>query len=336
MPKHRVQPIVLNGRFFNEPNEQSHSVYLPSLIVYLQSKLRLPWRTAIDASIWSAIPSFAQRSNDLAVTWLGHASFLIQVAQQNIIVDPVFNGLTPLFPRLIPSTVGLHQLPAIDLILISHNHRDHADIPTLQAVATRNPQAQVVCPMGDAPLMHSRGFQKVTEMNWWESLIISGVTIHFLPAYHWSGRGLRDRNQALWGSYLIEGNNQRCYFAGDTAHWHHFEEIGMAFPGIEVALMPIGPCSPRWMMKLMHMSPHDAVAAFLALGARSLVPMHWGTYSFGLDDFELPLNLLLRAWDEIGIKKAQRELAVLKQGQTKNYPNFLTATPQTLASLELV
>lgn len=255
------------------------------------------------------------------ITWLGHATFLIQIGGINILTDPIFGNLSFLFPRILPSTIILDNLPRIDVILISHNHRDHMDRDSLLALKNKHKDVQVLVPWGDKAWFDYRGFTQVTEYMWWEAHGVrsqlmrnSVVNFTFLPAWHWSQRGLFDKNKSLWGSWMIECNGYQIYFAGDTAYSPHFKAIARKFTTIDVALMPIGPCEPRPWMKRSHVDAQEACQAFIDLNAQVFIPMHWGTFAFGEDHFGLPIDRLKDAWSgrsELGSK----QLHMVKVGQ---------------------
>jgi len=247
------------------------------------------------------------------ITWLGHATFLIQIGGITILTDPIFGNLSFLFPRILPSTMGVENLPHIDVVLISHNHRDHMDTASLLALKQRFEKLQIFVPWGDKAWFDKRGFAHVSEYLWGDRQSVrsqvmpnSVANFTFLPAWHWSQRGLFDKNKSLWGSWMIECNGYHIYFAGDTAYSPHFKAIAHAFPTIDVALMPIGPCEPRPWMRKSHVDAHEACQAFIDLNAHIFIPMHWGTFAFGEDHFGLPIERLKEAWharSELGAKQ---------------------------------
>ena len=217
--------------------------------------------------------------------WLGHASWLVQLHGRSLLIDPVLrdgivgvrsNGHAPIAPA---------GLPPIDAQLVSHNHYDHMDLPSLRAVG-----APVVAGVGNARYL--RGRFPVTELHWWESADVSGVRVTFVPSQHWSRRTLTDTNRALWGGFVIEAGGLSIYHSGDTAAFDGFAEIGRRFPGLDLALLPIGAYDPEWFMSKQHMNPRDALDAFRALGARRMVAMHWGTFKLTDEPLDEPPALL--------------------------------------------
>jgi L-ascorbate metabolism protein UlaG (beta-lactamase superfamily) len=215
------------------------------------------------------------RGEGARVTWLGHASFLVQIDGVTLLVDPVLGdrmGPAGVIGRNVPPALRAEELPHVDLSLVSHDHWDHLDVPTLRAVG-----APVMGGLGtDAPI--SREKLVHVPMRWWQSVTYRGVTITFVPSQHFSGRGLGNRDTTLWGGWVIQGPSATLYHAGDTAYFSGFREIGRRFPGIDLALLPIGAYDPRWFMRPVHVDPEEALQAFEDLGARTFVAMHWGTF----------------------------------------------------------
>jgi len=205
-----------------------------------------------------------------------------------IITDPVFGSL-PFLKRLSELPLLSHNIPHVDYVLISHNHWDHLCLKTIDKLYKINNKLKICAPHGDA--RHFRKYQNCIEHNWWESSIFERLKITFLPTNHWSQTNLLDRNKSLWGSWLIEAG-KKIYFGGDSSYDTHYEEIGNYYPDIDYALLPIGPCEPRKMMSKSHMGPEESLKAFQDLKAKFLVPMHWGTFSFGLDDRHTALERL--------------------------------------------
>ena len=209
------------------------------------------------------------------LAWLGHASFLLRLGGLTVAVDPVLSArILGAGQRFTPP--GLERLPPLDLLLISHNHYDHLDAPTLRPLARKTP---VVVPRGLGLWFRRRGFTDVTELDWWESVQVGALEVTFVPAHHWSRRGLFDHCATLWGGFVVTvAGGLRVYHAGDSAYGPFFASIGSRCPGIDVAMLPIGAYAPRWFMRTMHMDPEEAVRAVCDVGARVMVPMHWGTF----------------------------------------------------------
>src|SRR5215469_4884012 len=231
-------------------------------------------------------------SNELRVTLINHSTVLIQQAGTNILTDPIWSKRASPFTFLGPSRhrdagVRWRDLPRIDIVLLSHNHYDHLDLATLRKLANRG-QSQFVVPLGLTKLLSSRRIGPVHELDWGDSLPLAGTTIHSVPAYHFSGRGLFDRNRTLWCGYIIEAAGRIIYFAGDTAFGDHFTTIRERFGSPDLALLPIGAYEPRWFMASVHMSPADAVKAHEVLRARTSIAIHHGTFQLADDCIDAP------------------------------------------------
>jgi L-ascorbate metabolism protein UlaG (beta-lactamase superfamily) len=200
------------------------------------------------------------------------------------------------------------HLPSIDIVLISHNHYDHLDLPTLRWLAGRGDSVFIV-PMGVGRLLRSERIGPVHELDWGEARTLGGTTIHCVPALHFASRAIFDRNKTLWCGYVIESQNRIVYFAGDTAFGKHFSQIRQSFGPPRLALLPIGAYKPRWFMSPVHMAPEDAVRAHEVLGSASSVAIHHGTFQLGDDGIETAKDELLRT--------AQPDsFLILKNGQS--------------------
>lgn len=278
-------------------------------------------------------PSYPQRSEQPKVTWLGHSTFLIQIGGKNILTDPIFGSLSFVFRRLVPAVIKVADLPPIDYVLISHNHFDHMDSSSLKAIKKRFPSAHMLVPMGDKEWFDRHDFKYATEHLWWEETVdqfVKDLKFTFLPANHWSQRTLFDKNKSLWGSWMIQLGSFKIYFAGDTSWGKHFEQIGQEFDSIDIACMPIGPGEPREWMKDSHINAREAVKAFINLRAKMFIPMHWGTYHLGFDEFFTPLKLLQKSWTEFKMKLKNKQLRFVKFGElVEGARNHFTAAMKT-------
>lgn len=319
--KQLFQPHIKKGRFYNYNGEKKPPFIVPSLFMLLEWYISHKNRSHIDISNWveKTNNNYNLKEKNFAITWIGHASFLIQTAQYNILTDPVFGALSLLFPRILPVGIEPANLPKIDFVIISHNHRDHMDTKSLLLLKKNNPEIIIMVPKGDQKWFDKRNFKNIIENNWWETNSFENIKFSFLPAYHWSQRGILDYNKSLWGSWMISVNNKNIYFAGDTAYADHFKAISEEF-NISTALMPIGPCEPREWMRNSHVSAEEAGYAFLDLKADNFIPMHWGTYHFGTDQFDLPYNRLIDWWEyQLSKNKLEnKNLITLKVGQKLN------------------
>lgn len=312
----RMMPHRYNNRFYNYPGEKPEQHLLTSFCMFLKAFCtRRPHDKPLIPH-WVEKPVVIERSLAPRITWLGHSTFLIQIANVNIVTDPVFGDLSFLFKRVLPCAINPSVLPAIDCILISHNHPDHMDKKSLYALKKHQPL--VLVPQGDRAWFTKHKFSQVQEFMWWDARAINSlagsVVCTFLPARHWSQRGIFDRNRSLWGSWMIQAGNYTIYFAGDTAYSSHFSHIKQYFPVINTALLPIGPCEPRAWMKSSHVSAEEAGQAFLDLEATTFIPMHWGTYYFGTDTLLSSLERLMDWWKTHSSQLTAQELQILKIG----------------------
>ncbi len=299
--KNLIYPHFSDGRFYNYPGEKRENIILPSLGMLFKSFFNRLSKSKFDFSSWLDVAPVLSRSQDLVITWVGHSTFLIQVNGINILTDPVFGNLSLLFPRIMRPGINLNELPEIDFVIVSHNHRDHMDAACLK-VLKNHKNISILVGKGDKAWFDSRGFENVSEHMWWDqkrfarNSFSSDIQFTFLPSYHWSQRGLFDYNKSLWGSWMIQVGDKTIYFAGDTAYSSHFKYIADEFRSIDIAIMPIGPCEPNRLMQDSHISAEQAGQAFLDLEASHFIPMHWGTYYFGLDSFIAPYERIVKWW----------------------------------------
>ena len=224
-----------------------------------------------------------------SLTWVGHATWLIRLGGEVVLTDPVWSeSLGPGITRNVRPGVDFAEAQP-SVVLVSHNHRDHLDAPTIRRLG-RGPT--YVVPAGLGAFFSRKGADKVIELDWWGHTRVGALTIHFVPSQHWSQRGPADKNDTLWGGFVLQGDERQVYFAGDTAYFEGFKEIGRRFSGIDAALLPIGAYDPEWFMRSQHMNPEDAVNAFRSLGARLLCAMHWGTFKLTDEPLDEPPRLL--------------------------------------------
>lgn len=247
----------------------------------------------------------------LVITPVGHATFLIQMDGLNILTDPIWSKrCSPLSwagpKRYRTPGIRFEDLPPIDAVLVSHNHYDHLDIPTLEKLAGKGARRSIT-PLGNRDLIYDAGIPVVDELDWWQKMSLSeDVTVTVVPAQHFSSRTLWDRNEALWGGFVISGPSGNVYFAGDTGYGPHFREIARRFSPIRAALLPIAPYwpqdypeKPSRNFSKVHMGPAEAVQAHIDLGAGVSIAAHFQVFQLGVDAFdaapgELKSALLLR------------------------------------------
>lgn len=264
-----------DGRFANASGAQR-----PSLGDVLRWKLGTRGRDAHhERPCWDAIPrvepavELSRATPPAGLTWVGHSTVLMHLPGLTLLTDPVWHGL-PGARRATAPGLPLAPLPALDAILISHDHHDHLQRRSIAALPADVP---VLVPLGLGRWMHRQRRQQVIELDWWDSVELPGGRITFVPAQHWSRRGLADENKSLWGGYVITSNAGTIYFAGDSGWFDGFESIGKRLRP-DIALLPIGAYAPRWFMRMQHIDPSEALDAFEALGARTLLPIHWGSF----------------------------------------------------------
>jgi L-ascorbate metabolism protein UlaG (beta-lactamase superfamily) len=251
----------------------------------------------------------APEPGQVVVTFIGHATFLIQTGSANLLIDPVYyeraSPLRSAGPRRVRSPgVRVEDLPPISLVLLSHNHYDHCDLGTLRLLDERF-HPQVVTPRGNRRLLQAAGVTGVEELDWWERSSTAPLPVTVTPAQHFSARGPFDRNRALWGGFLIQAGKLRIFYAGDSGYGPHFRQIADGLRPIDLALLPIGAYEPRWFMKDIHMNPAEAVQAHLDLAARRSIGMHFGTFQLTPEGIDEPVRELARALAERGLPAAQ-------------------------------
>jgi len=257
------------------------------------------------------------RDGRLRVTFINHSTTLIQMDGVNILTDPVWSErVSPVSfagPRRHRAPgIRFEDLPPIDLVLVSHNHYDHMDVATLRAIGK-----PIIAPLGNAALMQRHGVYRAIDLDWWESKRFSDdIEITVVPARHFSARAISDRDRNLWGGFIISGQSGNVYFAGDTGWGNHFAEIGRRFAPIRAALLPIGSYMPRWFMHPAHIDPAQAVDAHFALGARTSVAIHFGTFALGDDGEYDPLRDL----DYALAGNGNPPFLVLDQGEGRDLP----------------
>jgi L-ascorbate metabolism protein UlaG (beta-lactamase superfamily) len=251
-----------------------------------------------------AFPKLTQ--GQVAMTWIGHASFLIQFTDLNVLVDPNFANWLFLLKRLKRSGLKIQDLPPIDLVLLTHAHFDHFHKPTLR----RLPAPKIgVMPWGVGDLALDLGFERVIELDCWESFSHKNWKVTLTPSKHWGARTLRDSHRG-YGGFILEYQGRRIYHAGDSAYFHGFKEIGRRMPP-QIALLPIGAYHPETFRRV-HMGPDQAVKAFKDLRAECLVPMHYGTFRLAFEDMEEPPRWLLQIAHEQGLTS---RVKILEEGR---------------------
>ncbi|MEK8131615.1 MBL fold metallo-hydrolase [Paenibacillus filicis] len=255
------------------------------------------------------------------ITWIGHSTLLLQTAGLNIVTDPVWASRMGFAKRLTEPGIAISELPEIDVILLSHGHYDHLHISSLRAMPGR---PQLLVPEGLGGMMSRKGFMSVTELAWWGSFAVGGAVFHFVPAQHWTRRTLWDTNTSHWGGWIIEGrgdegssaqgNGGSIYFAGDSGYFDGFKQIGERFGRLQVVLMPIGAYEPEWFMSMQHVTPEEAIQAFLDVKGEVFIPMHYGAFRLADDTADEALSRLNQEWERLDLEA--HRLQTLLLGET--------------------
>jgi len=254
-----------------------------------------------------------ERFDRARLTWIGHASFLATLGGASVLIDPVFASHAGLlYRRHAPPGLAPDDLPPLAAVLVSHNHYDHFDGTALRCLP---PDVPTIVPAGMSRAVRRLGRQTVVELDWWQRLLLGPLEVTLVPARHWSRRHVFDTNRALWGGFVVCAGGMAVYHAGDTAAFDGFAEIGRRFPGLSAALLPVGGYDPPWFMEHYHLNPEQAGEAFLALGARTMVPMHWGAFRLTDEPFAEPVERLRAWWQWFGPRDGRR-LIVPAVGET--------------------
>ncbi len=235
-----------------------------------------------------------QNDSTFSITWVGHSTLLIQVEGLNILTDPIWSDrASPLSfagpKRYMPPGLLFEDLPNIDVVLISHDHYDHLDKETLLKLGNK---PLYLVPLGIGELLQDWGITHFAELDWWGSNRVNGIELICLPAQHFSGRTLTDRDQRLWASWLVKGKTLKIYFGGDSGYFPGYKEIGTKYGPIDFAALPIGAYKPRWFMAPVHMGPKEALQAMADLRANTFVPIHWGTFDLADEPLDDPPQYL--------------------------------------------
>ena len=248
-------------------------------------------------------------NGNVTVTYLGHATLLIQMGGIVLITDPVLSNLSPYLKRKTRLPLSRQILKEIThIVLISHNHYDHFSLRAARLFRRK----LFITPQGFKRYFHSRNAGPPICLDWFDHITYESLKITFLPTQHWSRRTLWDTNLTLWGGFLLESPAGSVYFGGDSGYFSGFKELGTRFK-IDVAILPIGAFAPRWLMKPVHLSPYEAVKAAVDLKASVMIPCHWGTYQISDEPISLPIQLLERIKNDV---KPPIDIVPLKPGET--------------------
>ncbi|XP_019814188.2 N-acyl-phosphatidylethanolamine-hydrolyzing phospholipase D isoform X2 [Bos indicus] len=322
-----------DGRFVNPwPTWKNPSI--PSLLRWViteRDHSSVPCSKELDKELPVLKPYFIDdpeeagvRGAGLRVTWLGHATVMVEMDELILLTDPIFSAraspsqrMGPKRFRRAPCTV--EELPRIDAVLVSHNHYDHLDCNSVIALNERfGNELRWFVPLGLLDWMQKCGCENVIELDWWEENCVPGhdkVTFVFTPSQHWCKRTLMDDNKVLWGSWSVLGPWNRFFFAGDTGYCSAFEEIGKRFGPFDLAAIPIGAYEPRWFMKYQHVDPEEAVKIHIDVQAKKSVAIHWGTFALANEHYLEPPAKLCEALEKYRLKT--EDFLVLKHGESR-------------------
>jgi N-acyl-phosphatidylethanolamine-hydrolysing phospholipase D len=264
------------------------------------------------------------------VTWIGHATVLVQLGGFNVLTDPIFSKRASPLSFLGPTRAqrpGLwpQELPHVDLVVISHNHYDHLDQGSVKLLAQQDGGPPLfVVPLGLKKWFESEGIRNVVELDWWQSHRLGELEVVLTPVQHWSGRSLGDRMETLWGGYALLAPQLHVFFAGDTGYSKDFADIRARFAerqtpaqggGFDIALLPIGAYEPRWFMQTQHVNAEEAVRIHLDLGAKASLGIHWGTFELTDESLDEPPRKLAEA--RRALQVADGTFFTLAVGQTR-------------------
>jgi L-ascorbate metabolism protein UlaG (beta-lactamase superfamily) len=304
-------------RFFNPHAPQGKT--LQDVRRWRRMRQKEQWPAHVDVP--RQPPPTRTRGDRISATFIGHSTFLFQIGGICVLTDPIWSKrCSPVWfagPRRVRRPgQSLDVLPGVDILLVSHNHYDHMDFPTLRRVRRRW-APQTATGLRNARHLAKAGIRSAVELDWWQSTEIAGARVTYVPAQHFSSRGLYDRNRCLWGGFVVEAAGAAIYFAGDSGYCPHFAEIARRFPRIDLALLPIGAYEPRWFMRQQHVDPEEAVRAHLEVGAHRSLGMHFGTFQLTDEAIDAPLLALRTARAAAGV--AQADFDVLAFGETREF-----------------
>ena len=277
------------------------------------------WPRQVPAPRKPVLPA-AVPAGRVAVTFIGHATFLLQLADLNILTDPIFASHAGPFgwlgpKRARPPALRLGELPRIDVVVLSHNHYDHLDLAALRWLSRRH-RPRIVTTLGNKAWLEARGVERVSEFDWWqEGDATPELSVACTPAQHFAARAPWDARRTLWGGFMLRSAAGRILFAGDSGWAPHFAEINARLGAPDLALIPIGAYEPRWFMEAVHMNPDEAVRAHRALGARQSLGMHFGTFQLTDEGIDDPVLGLAAARAAQGVSAG--DFTVLDFGETR-------------------
>jgi len=278
-------------------------------------------RRADFPAVASDLPAILDNRGTPTVTWVGHSTLLLQLDGVNILTDPQWSPrASPVSfagPRRVsPPGLPFEDLPPIHVVVISHDHYDHLDVATVKRLAAEH-RPKFLVPLGLKAWFANIGITDVDELDWWDHRELRQLTFTCVPAQHFSGRTLWDRNRRLWGGWVVAGRAKRLYFAGDTAYFAGFKEIGARLGPFDLAAIPIGAYVPANIMRASHTNPEEALQAFADVRGRTFVPIRWGTFDLAEEPLEEPPQRL--AAEARRLKLDLEHIWILRHGQTRSW-----------------
>ena len=307
-PSWKGTPLDENGLFRNLEHP-----YKASLMAVLRWKMREnPYKEARARLQWQpeilTDTTWLDGEEDVIV-WLGHCTFYIRIGGVRLLTDPVFGNVLAV-KRVSPFPIQPTLLKDLDYVLLSHDHRDHCDKPSLQIVAAQNPNAVYLTGLGMLPLLKEiTGSSQIQEAGWYQQYN-ANIKITYVPARHWSKRGPFDTNRRLWGGFVIEANNKRIFFGADSGYDGHYQQIQEVFGSFDYALLGIGAFEPVWFMHPVHQSPTEALQAMQVLHAQYCIPMHYGTFDLSDEPLDLPLKIFKEEAAALGLEARIKPLRI--------------------------
>lgn len=291
----------------------------PFLVTKVRQLARLARESHAQPMTGVPRPAVLVSPDELGVTFIGHASFLLQIGGRRVLVDPVFAKRLILLRRQRRPGLLIEGLPPIDAVLLTHAHMDHLNLASLRRIvrATRRlagTAPEVVVPTGVEDLVAQLGFRRVHTLEWWQDLDLHGLNITMTPCKHWGARMFRDTHRG-YGGYVVQHGGHSVYHSGDTAYFSGFREIGERLRP-RIALLPIGAYYPDT-YRVVHTSPEEALRGFVEMGAERMVPMHYGTFQLGREPMDEPVRRLLAEAERLGVKP---RIKVLEEGATLRIP----------------